>query len=78
MIRCASRTVPCAIWKNPGRKAGLLSSASATACSAGNVYRRVAASYSTKPPAACAFNHSRAYGSPVLVRSASSPAVVGP
>ena len=52
MTMAASRTVPCAIWKNPARNAGLLSSVSATACSAGSVYRAVSASYSTNPPAA--------------------------
>jgi hypothetical protein len=37
MTPAASRTVPCAIWKKPGRYAGLLSSVSAAACSAGRV-----------------------------------------
>ena len=37
MMPGASRTVPCAIWKKPGRYAGLLGSVSAAACSAGSV-----------------------------------------
>jgi hypothetical protein len=32
---------------------------SATVCSGGSLYRSVAGSYSTCPPAACAFSHSR-------------------
>ena len=42
--RRSRATVPSAIWKNPGRNAGLVSSVSATACSAGRVYRSVAGS----------------------------------
>ena len=74
----ASRTTPVAIWKAPGRKAGLDSSASAIACSGSSEYVRVAGSYSTKPPAAWAFSHSRMYGSAVDVRSARSDGVTGP
>ena len=44
MMLGASRTVPCAIWKKPGRYAGLDSSVSATACSGGSVYVPVAGS----------------------------------
>jgi len=40
----ASRTVPYAIWKKPGRYAGLDSSVSATTSSGGSVYCPVAGS----------------------------------
>jgi hypothetical protein len=42
-----SVTVPRAIWNIPGRKAGLSSTVSATACSGGSVYRPLPGSYVT-------------------------------
>ena len=68
MIREESRTVPIAIWKRPGRNAGLDSSVNAIAYSGHRAYVPDAGSYDTYCPAACAFNHSRAYLSPVEVR----------
>ena len=44
MIFGESSTDPSAIWKNPGRYAGLVASVSATACSGGSVYRPLSGS----------------------------------